>query len=57
MGNRAKGDMGKNDRFNALNELRKQKREDLIMKRRGLNFITDHHEELLDQSTITVCEN
>ena len=26
------------------------------MKRRGLNFITDHHEELLDQSTITVCE-
>jgi hypothetical protein len=57
MGNRAKGDMGKNDRFNALNELRKQKREDLIMKRRGLNFITDHHEELLDQSTITVCES
>lgn len=27
------------------------------MKRRGLNFITEHHEELLDQSTITVCEN
>lgn len=26
------------------------------MKRRGLNFITEHHEELLDQSTITVCE-
>lgn len=48
--------MGKNERFNALMEQRKQKREDLIMKRRGLNFITEHHEELLDQSTITVCE-
>ena len=48
--------MGKNERFNALMEQRKLKREELIMKRRGLNFITDHHEELLDQSTITVCE-
>lgn len=26
------------------------------MKRRGLNFVTEHHEELLSQSTISVCE-
>ena len=32
------------------------KREELIMKRRGLNFVTEHHEELLDQSTIQACE-
>jgi len=57
LGNRGKNaEMGKNERFNALMEQRKQKREDLIMKRRGLNFITEHHEELLDQSTITACE-
>lgn len=56
-GQRAKAaEIGKNQRFNALTELRKQKREELIMKRRGLNFITEHHEELLDQSTITACE-
>ena len=57
MGQRANAcDLGKQSRFNAQNEVRKQKREDLIMKRRGLNFVTEHHEELLDQSTITVCE-
>jgi len=32
------------------------KREEMIMKRRGLNFVTDHHEELLDQSTVQACE-
>lgn len=26
------------------------------MKRRGLNFVTEHHEELLDQTVISVCE-
>lgn len=26
------------------------------MKKRGLNFVTEHHEELLQQSTIQVCE-
>jgi homoserine kinase len=26
------------------------------MKRRGLNFVTEHHEELLDQDTIENCE-
>jgi hypothetical protein len=39
---------GKQQRFNALNEQRRLKREELIMKRRGLNFVTEHHEELLD---------
>ena len=36
---------------------RKLKREDLLMKRRGLNFVTEHHEELLSQQTIEACEN
>ena len=27
------------------------------MKKRGLNFVTEHHEELLDQETIQVCES
>ncbi len=40
--------LGKEQRFFALNEQRKVKREDLLMKRRGLNFVTEHHEELLD---------
>lgn len=26
------------------------------MKRRGLNFVTEHHEELLSQQTIEACE-
>jgi hypothetical protein len=29
----------------------------MIMKRRGLNFVTEHHEELLDQETIQACED
>jgi hypothetical protein len=28
----------------------------MLMKRRGLNFVTEHHEELLDQNVIQVCE-
>jgi hypothetical protein len=35
--------MNKEARFNQLNEARKLKREDLIMKRRGLNFINDNN--------------
>ena len=31
----------KEQRVTHLNNIRKQKREDLLMKRRGLNFITD----------------
>lgn len=45
-------DLNKEQRFHALNEQRKIKREDLLMKRRGLNFVTEHHEELLEQDTI-----
>jgi len=41
-------DIGKEQRFYALNEQRKTKREEMIMKRRGLNFVTEHHEDLLD---------
>jgi len=33
--------MSKEQRFNKMNEARKLKREDLIMKRRGLNILTD----------------
>jgi glutamine synthetase type III len=40
--------LGKEQRYFALNEQRKVKREDLLMKRRGLNFVTEHHEELLE---------
>ena len=36
--------------------MRKQKREDLLMKRRGLNFLTEHHEESLDQASIQTLE-
>lgn len=39
-----------------MNEQRKIQREDLLMKRRGLNFVTEHHEELLDQEVIKACE-
>ena len=34
-------EMGKEQRYNKLVQARKLKREDLLMKRRGLNFITD----------------
>ena len=40
-------EIGKNQRFYAQQALRKSKREDLMMKRRGLNFVTEHHEQLL----------
>ena len=34
-------ELGKEQRYNRMVQLRKQKREDLMLKRRGLNFITD----------------
>lgn len=40
--------MNKEARFNQMNEQRKLKREDLIMKRRGLNFIMDSTTEAMD---------
>jgi len=33
--------IGKVQRFNMENEARKIKREEMIMQRRGLNFVTD----------------
>lgn len=36
--------------------MRKQKREDMIMKRRGLNFLTENHEQNLDMESIDVIE-
>jgi len=47
MGSRS-ANLGKDARFNMMNEMRKNKREEMIMKRRGLEFITEHHEENLD---------
>jgi hypothetical protein len=35
-----------------MQEARKSKREEMLMKRRGLNFVTEHHEELLPQDVI-----
>ncbi len=52
----AMANQGKEHRFNAMQERQKLKREELLMKRRGLNFVTEHHEELLSQTTIEACE-
>jgi hypothetical protein len=40
-----------------MNEVRKLKREDLIMKRRGLNFINDNVADKLDEDQIATLEN
>ncbi len=52
----AMANQGKQHRFNAMKEQQKLKREDMLMKRRGLNFVTEHREELLSQQTIEACE-
>jgi len=39
--------VGKNVRNNIMVEKRRAQREEMIMKRRGLNFVTEHHEELV----------
>ena len=49
-------ELGKEDRQNRLVQLRKQKREEMIMKRRGLNFITENHEQNLDMESIDTIE-
>ena len=49
-------ELGKERRFNQQNQLRKQKRDDLLLKRRGLNFITDQHEMTLDEECIDTME-
>jgi len=40
-----------------MNEVRKLKREDLIMKRRGLNFINENVADKLDEEQIATLEN
>jgi hypothetical protein len=50
--------MNKEQRFNQMNEARKLKREDLIMKRRGLNFINEGPvTENLDDEQLATLEN
>lgn len=49
-------ELGKEQRYNKMVQLRKQKREDLMLKRRGLNFITDQHEQNLDMASIETLE-
>ncbi|CDW72986.1 pre-rrna-processing protein tsr1 homolog [Stylonychia lemnae] len=48
--------IGKAQRFNMENEARKIKREDMIMKRRGLNFVSDQVAESLDDQSVAVLE-
>jgi|NorSeaMetagenome_1021524.scaffolds.fasta_scaffold677288_1 hypothetical protein len=48
MGGNKRADLNKAERFNSMQVRQKEARETLIMKRRGLNFITEHHEELVD---------
>jgi hypothetical protein len=48
--------LNKEQRYYAQNEQRKIKHEEMLMKRRGLNFVTEHHEELLEQTVIQACE-
>lgn len=48
---------GKQHRFNQHMQAQKLKREELLMKRRGLNFVTEHHEELVPQETIEAVES
>lgn len=51
------GSLTKEQRFNQMNDMRKIKREELIMKRRGLNFINDNAAENLNEEEISVVEN
>ena len=41
------GTLTKDARFNVQMEKRRAQREQKIMERRGLNFVTEHHEELV----------
>ena len=44
------------DRLHRGEQLRKNKREQLLMQRRGLNFLTEHSERNLDEETIQAVE-
>lgn len=46
--NASGGALSKEQRFNQMSEMRKSKREELIMKRRGLNFISDNAVDTLN---------
>ena len=48
--------LNKEQRFNQLMEARKSKREELIMQRRGLNFISDSVADKLEEDQITTLE-
>ena len=50
------GALNKEQRFNQMNEARKLKREDLIMKRRGLNFISENVAESMNEDQISTLE-
>jgi len=56
MGGAKRADATKAERFNSTQVRQREARETLIMKRRGLNFVTEHHEELVEQNTIESCE-
>ena len=56
MGTGKHAELNKNDRWNKMQVRQREARENLIMKRHGLNFVTEHHEELVDQATIEACE-
>jgi hypothetical protein len=49
--------LNKEQRFNQLNDTRKQKREELIMKRRGLNFISETATERMDDEQVSILES
>lgn len=57
MGGPGGSGLNKEQRFNQMNEARKLKREELIMKRRGLNFIGETVAENLDDEQLTAVEN
>lgn len=40
-----------------MNEMRKLKREDMILKRRGLNFVSDTMSESIEEEAIVQIEN
>ena len=49
-------ELGRAQRYNQCAQLRKQKRDDLLLKRRGLNFVTDKHEATLPEECVDVVE-
>ena len=51
------GMLNKEQRFNQLNEARKLKREELLMQRRGLNFISDGALHKMDDDQISTLES